>query len=224
MKSRLLVLVALTSVALAVAGCSARAATTPTAPAHTDPFDSAPCPTAVSPNPGNVVATPGIGIDTSKSYSAIVTTGKGTFTIQLYPDAAPTTVNNFVHLARCDYYNGVTFHRVIPGFVAQTGDPTGTGAGGPGYVIKDEINQHKQDKPGVVAMANAGPGTDGSQFYITLAKFSQAQEALLDKSYTVFGQVTQGMNVVLSLTPRDPSKNANAPPGDVIKSIKIVEK
>ncbi|MCA9872059.1 MAG: peptidylprolyl isomerase [Anaerolineales bacterium] len=141
----------------------------------------------------------------------------GEFTIQLFPESAPQTVNNFIFLANEGWFDGVTFHRVLPGFVAQTGDPTGTGGGGPGYTIPNEIDPAlSHNKAGMVAMANAGPDTNGSQWYITLADVSQ-----LDGGYTIFGQVTEGMDVVQGITPRDPSVDPNAPPGDKIESVTI---
>ena len=116
--------------------------------------------------------------------------------IQLYADQAPLAVNSFVFLAKQGWFDGVTFHRVIPGFVAQTGDPSGTGKGGPGYFFKNEVSDLRYDKPGVVGMANSGPDTNGSQFFITYAP-----QPSLDGSYTIFGQVIQGMDVVENLTP-----------------------
>ena len=165
-------------------------------------------------------AAPAMQIDVNKSYTASLHTAKGDIVIEFYPKSAPLTVNNFVFLARQGYYDGATFHRVLPGFVAQGGDPTGTGTGGPGYKFADEIDPSlKFDGPGIVAMANAGPNTNGSQFFITYA----AQPAL-NGGYTIFGHVTGGMDVANKLTPRDPSQNPNAPPGDAITSVTITEK
>ncbi len=164
-------------------------------------------------------AAPAMQIDVSKSYTATLHTVKGDIVIELLPQAAPVTVNNFVFLARQHYYDGVTFHRVLPGFMAQGGDPTGTGSGGPGYFIPNEDSDLTFDGPGVVAMANSGRDRNGSQFFITYA----AQPSL-DGGYTIFGLVTGGMDVVQSITPRDPSKTPNAPPGDKINSITIEEK
>ena len=126
-------------------------------------------------------------------------TNKGTIEIELFADAAPVTVNNFVFLAREGFYNGVTFHRVIPNFVIQGGDPTGTGSGGPGYRFKDEFvgNPHKHGT-GYLSMANAGPGTNGSQFFIT-----HSPQPHLDGRHTVFGKVTSGMDVVNSIKQGD---------------------
>ncbi len=165
---------------------------------------------------------PAMQIDVNKSYTATLHTSKGDIVIQLLPKSAPLAVNSFVFLARQGYFDGVTFHRVLPGFVAQGGDPTGSGTGGPGYQFASEIDPAlKFDGPGIVAMANAGPGTNtnGSQFFITYA----AQSAL-NGGYTIFGRVTSGMDVAKNLTPRDPSQNPNAPPGDAITSVAIVEK
>jgi cyclophilin family peptidyl-prolyl cis-trans isomerase len=164
-------------------------------------------------------AAPAMQIDVSKSYTATLHTVKGDIVIELLPQAAPVTVNNFVFLARRGYYDGVTFHRVLPGFMAQGGDPTGTGTGGPGYFIPNEDSDLTFDGPGVVAMANSGRDRNGSQFFITYA----AQPSL-DGGYTIFGRVTSGMDVAQSITPRDPSKTPNAPPGDKINSVTIEEK
>jgi cyclophilin family peptidyl-prolyl cis-trans isomerase len=143
--------------------------------------------------------------------------GGGEFLIELNQASAPLAVNNFVFLASEGWYDGVTFHRVLPGFMAQTGDPTGTGMGGPGYEFVNEIDPDlSHDGPGVVAMANSGPDTNGSQFYITLAPATH-----LDGGYTIFGRIIEGMDVVEAITPRDPSIDPQAPPGDMIKSVTI---
>ncbi len=158
-------------------------------------------------------------IDLAKQYFATVTMAKGgSFVIQLFPDKAPITVNSFVFLAREGYFDGVTFHRVLEGFMAQTGDPTGTGSGGPGYEFINEDNNLLFDKPGVVAMANAGRDTNGSQFFIT---FGPAEH--LNGGYTIFGQVIDGMDVVYNITLRDPNE-LPAYQGDAIEKIIITEK
>ena len=161
---------------------------------------------------------PAFSIDSSKQYIATLHTEKGDIVIQLYADKAPLAVNSFVFLSQQGWFNGVTFQRVIPGFVAQAGDPSGTGKGGPGYFFKNEVSDLRYDKPGVVGMANSGPDTNGSQFFITYAP-----EPSLDGSYTIFGQVIKGMDVVESLTPRDPSQSGDLPPGDKIVNVTIEE-
>ncbi len=158
-------------------------------------------------------------IDPFKRYTATLKTAQGDIVVELYAEQAPITVNNFVFLARQGWFDGAPFHRVLPGFVAQTGDPTGTGYGGPGYYIKNEIvPELKFDAAGVLGMANSGADTNGSQFFITLAP-----AANLDGQYTVFGQVLQGLDVVQALTPRDPQQNPEAPPGDLLLSVVIEE-
>lgn len=163
-------------------------------------------------------APPPMTIDENATYLAHVSMEDGgEFVIELLPQSAPQTVNSFVFLANEGWFDGVTFHRVLEGFVAQTGDPSGTGMGGPGYVIPNEIDPDlSHDTPGIVAMANSGPDTNGSQWYVTLGDVSQ-----LDGSYTIFGRVIEGMDVVEAITPRNPASNPNAPPGDAISAITI---
>jgi peptidylprolyl isomerase len=173
---------------------------------------------AASPAAGQYATPPAMAIDPTKSYTAVLETDKGTIRIKLLPDIAPQTVNSFVFLARQGYFNGITFHRVIAGFMAQGGDPTGTGYGGPGYNLPDEFSDRPIDR-GVVAMANTGqPNSGGSQFFIMYAR-----RADLDGKYTVFGEVTEGMDVAEKLTPRNPQQNPNAPPGDRIIKVTIEE-
>ncbi len=163
---------------------------------------------------------PPVLIDPLKQYIATIQTERGDIVIELFPDVAPITVNSFVFLARNGWFDGVTFHRVIPGFMAQAGDPSGTGMGGPGYVFKNEVSPDLSfDRKGLVAMANAGPDTNGSQFFITYGPAEQ-----LTGQYTIFGEVIEGMEVVESITPRDPSQGVDLPPGDVIVSIVIEER
>ncbi len=132
---------------------------------------------------------------------AIVETNKGVFTIEFLDEHTPNTVKNFVSLAKSDYYNGVTFHRVIPEFVVQGGDPTGSGSGGPGYQIADEVdNPVQQHSLGALSMANAGPNTNGSQFFIVLNPNNCKH---LNGKHTVFGKVVDGMNVVNTITQGD---------------------
>jgi cyclophilin family peptidyl-prolyl cis-trans isomerase/protein-disulfide isomerase len=163
---------------------------------------------------------PPVTIDPKKQYLAILHTEKGDITLELFADKAPLAVNSFIFLARNHWYDGVTFHRVIPGFVAQAGDPTGTGIGGPGYAFDNEISPDlKFDGPGVLGMANAGPGSNGSQFFITYSAVPR-----LNGGYTIFGKLVAGMDVLQKLTPRDPSTSMDLPPGDKVLSVEIVEK
>jgi peptidyl-prolyl cis-trans isomerase B (cyclophilin B) len=138
-------------------------------------------------------------LDLAKTYTGTIRTNRGDIELELFAPEAPKTVNNFVFLARDGYYDGLTFHRVIPGFVAQAGCPHGTGTGGPGYTFEDETkgNPHKNEK-GSLSMANAGPNTNGSQFFIC-----HESQPHLDGKHTVFGKVTNGMDVVLSLEQGD---------------------
>ena len=163
---------------------------------------------------------PPITIDSAKQYTATLKTEKGDIVLEFYPDVAPMAVNSFIFLARNGWFDGVTFHRVLPGFVAQAGDPTGTGFGGPGYAFDNEVSPDlKFDQAGVLGMANAGPGSNGSQFFITLGPTPH-----LDGGYTIFGRVIEGLDVVNSLTERNPEQNANLPPGDKILSVSIEER
>jgi cyclophilin family peptidyl-prolyl cis-trans isomerase len=134
--------------------------------------------------------------------SATLHTSEGAIELELYPDDAPKTVENFVKLSRDGFYEGVIFHRVIPDFMIQGGDPTGTGTGGPGYEFEDEFNQHKVVR-GALAMANAGPNTNGSQFFIVTAEATP----WLDGKHTVFGKVTSGMDVVDRISEADRDAN-----------------
>ncbi|MDP2777202.1 MAG: peptidylprolyl isomerase, partial [Anaerolineales bacterium] len=162
---------------------------------------------------------PPFNIDTSRQYIATLKTEKGDIVIGLFPDKAPLAVNSFVFLARAGWFDGVTFHRVIPGFAAQAGDPSGTGRGNAGYLFNNEINNLLFDKPGLAGMANFGPDTNGSQFFIT---FAPAPD--LNGSYTIFGRVLSGLDVAEQLTARDPSQGTLLPPGDKIISVTIEEK
>lgn len=160
---------------------------------------------------------PSGALDTTKSYTARFKTEKGDIVVELYADRAPLTVENFVNLARAGFYDGTTFHRVIRGFMAQGGDPTGTGTGGPGYQFGDEFHPSlRHDGAGVLSMANAGAGTNGSQFFIT-----HGPTPHLDDRHSVFGRVTEGMDVVQALRERDPQFDKN--PGDRIDTIEITE-
>jgi cyclophilin family peptidyl-prolyl cis-trans isomerase len=134
--------------------------------------------------------------------AATLHTNHGAIAVELFDDEAPKTVENFLKLARDGFYDGVIFHRVIPDFMIQGGDPTGTGRGGPGYTFEDEINQHKVER-GALAMANAGPDTNGSQFFVVTTQAAP----WLDGKHTVFGQVTEGMDVVDAISGVDTDPN-----------------
>ena len=160
---------------------------------------------------------PAMGIDVSKQFFATVTMANGgEFKIQLFPDKAPRTVNSFVFLACSGFFDGITFHRVLEGFMAQGGDPTGTGTGGPGYQFADEFSDLTFDRAGLLAMANSGPNTNGSQFFITFGPTPH-----LNNLHTIFGEVVEGMDVVNALTLRDPQTDTF--PGDAIQSVTITE-
>jgi cyclophilin family peptidyl-prolyl cis-trans isomerase len=166
-------------------------------------------------------AYPEMVINTENEYEAIITTNKGDIRLELFDDEAPLTVNNFVFLANQGFYDGVIFHRVLPDFMAQGGDPTGSGTGGPGYSFEDETdNGLAFDKRGLLAMANSGPATNGSQFFITFAPTPH-----LNGNHTIFGEVIEGDGVLSALTLIDPSGQqapADATP-DVIERIEIIE-
>jgi peptidyl-prolyl cis-trans isomerase B (cyclophilin B) len=142
---------------------------------------------------------PAMQIDAKKSYTATIKTDRGDIVIDLFADKTPTTVNNFVFLAKDGFYNGVKFHRVIPDFMVQTGDPEGSGRGGPGYRFGDEFHPDlRHTGPGILSMANSGPGTNGSQFFITHVKTDW-----LDGKHSVFGKVSEGMDVVNAIQQGD---------------------
>ncbi len=167
---------------------------------------------------GQYSAPPPMTIDASKNYTATITTPRGDIVIKLRPDLAPQTVNSFVFLAREGYYDGLTWHRVIADFMAQGGDPTGTGGGGPGYTIPAEFSDVSFDRPGILAMAR--PGNDingnGSQFFITTAPATY-----LDGQYTVFGEVISGQEIVDGIPLRDPMSATE--PGESMLKITITE-
>ena len=150
---------------------------------------------------------PTMEIDPQIQYTADIQTSEGNISVELLPDEAPKTVNNFVFLARQGYYDGVTFHRVIDGFMIQTGDPTGTGRGGPGYRFEDEPVRRRYTR-GIVAMANSGPNTNGSQFFIV-----HGADVGLPPSYTIFGRVTTGMDAVdtIATAPKQPGGEGSSP-------------
>jgi len=163
---------------------------------------------------------PGMAIDSSKRYTAVFKTNHGNMRVTLFADKAPQTVNNFVFLARDGFYDNTTFHRVIPDFMVQGGDPTGTGRGGPGYRFNDEAGGLglKHDGPGVLSMANAGPNTNGSQFFIT-----HVATPWLDGKHAVFGKIAdqESLNVLFKIHERDPMQASD--PGDSLLSVEIIE-
>jgi cyclophilin family peptidyl-prolyl cis-trans isomerase len=143
---------------------------------------------------------PEFKLDLKKKYKAKFSTSKGEIVVELFAQQVPNTVNNFVFLAREGYYDGTMFHRVIKDFMAQGGDPTGTGRGGPGYSFRDEFDpKMHHDQAGILSMANAGPNTNGSQFFLTTVP-----TPWLDGKHAVFGKVVEGLDVLLSIPPRDP--------------------
>ena len=160
---------------------------------------------------------PDMTIDPEAEYYAVFKTEKGDIRVKLFAAEAPITVNNFVFLARDGFYNDTHFHRVLENFMAQGGDPSNTGAGGPGYQFQDEIAASLQfDRAGLLAMANAGPNTNGSQFFITFA-----ETPWLNGNHTIFGEVVEGMDVLFSISLRDPRGAAS--PGDLLETVEIEE-
>jgi cyclophilin family peptidyl-prolyl cis-trans isomerase/2-hydroxychromene-2-carboxylate isomerase len=163
---------------------------------------------------------PSITVQQSKQYIATLHTQNGNVVIQLFADKAPMTVNSFLFLVREGWYDNITFHRVIPDIFAQTGDPSGTGKGNPGYYIITEIDPRLTfDKPGMVAMVNSGPDTSGSQFFITYAPVPD-----YNGQFTIFGEVLSGMDVLKQLHPRNAEPGIDTPPGDKLISITIEER
>ena len=163
---------------------------------------------------------PAVTVQRNKQYIATLHTEKGDVVLQLFADKAPMTVNSFLFLARNGWYDDITFHRVLPDLFAQTGDPSGTGKGNPGYYIITEIDPSLTfNKPGMVAMVNSGPDTSGSQFFITYAPAAQ-----YDGQYTIFGEVLSGMDVLQQLTPRDAQPGTDTPPGDRLIRVTIEER
>jgi cyclophilin family peptidyl-prolyl cis-trans isomerase/predicted DsbA family dithiol-disulfide isomerase len=163
---------------------------------------------------------PSMTIDPDRQYIVTLKTEKGDIVLELFPNQAPLAVNNFVFLIRNGWYDHVMFHRVIPNYIAQAGDPSGTGYGGPGYAFENEIVAALTfDREGLLGMANAGEGSNGSQFFIT---YGPAEN--LNGRYTIFGQVITGMEVVRNLTPRNTDQNADLPPGDLILAATVEEK
>ena len=224
------------SVSLVVGLAACGAEPEPTAPPASPPAPPPGPPAKVAPK--QYSGPPPMTIDANKSYTATVEMEKGgSFVVELYHKEAPNTVNSFVFLARDGFYDGVTFHRVIPGFMAQGGDPTGTGSGGPGYRFDNEFHPtRRHDAPGIMSMANSGVrngrGTNGSQFFLMFVPDSRLDGLNADGSskdcnqagvscHSVFGKVIQGIAVVNAITPRNPA--AATALGDTIKTITIQE-
>ena len=194
-------------------------AATPTPASEAAPASGAGAPPSSGGEDGGrrlYAAPPPMTIDPARSYEAVIRTERGDVRITLLPEDAPGYVNNFVFLAREGFYDGLTFHRVVPGFVAQAGDPTGTGSGSSGYNLAEERNGLPLGA-GVLSMAKGGAVVSGSQFFVTLAPTPH-----LEGSFTAFGRVASGLDVLQSLTPRDPQRPGQ-PPGDRILAIDIVE-
>ena len=220
--------------ALSVFGCAPGGGASPTqAPTAAAPKAEPAAKAAASPAANTTGAAkkvkewpsaPLMAIDPNKQYSAIIATNVGEMKAQLFPKDAPNTVNNFVFLAREGFYDGVPFHRIISGFMVQTGDPTGSGRGGPGYRFNDELPREREYERGVLAMANAGPNTQGSQFFIC----HQDLKGRLPKNYSIFGKVTEGLDTLdkIASTPvrPGPSGEASSPTQEVrITSVTISE-
>jgi len=169
---------------------------------------------------------PAMQIDTSKVYLATVDTSLGAFKIQLFANETPKTVNNFIFLSQQGFYNGVIFHRIIKSFMIQTGDPTGAGTGGPGYKFTDELPPKHSYDPGIIAMANSGPDTNGSQFFICTG--TNAKSLNNSPNYTQFGQVVEGMDIVLKIASvpvgaGNPGENSRPTKPPVINKITITQ-
>ncbi len=217
---------AATDTPLAVVDTPVPAATP--APAQVDAGPTVPAPAKLaegsasgkqpSERDGMYTAPPTMTIDTAKFYYATLKTARGDIKVQLFAERVPKTVNNFVFLARDGFYNNTTFHRVLDGFMAQAGDPAGTGGGGPGYEFEDEFFPGLGfDRPNLLAMANRGPTTNGSQFFITLAPTEW-----LNGLHTIFGEVIAGQDILAKLTRRDPNENPTTP-GDTLYTVEIEE-
>ena len=189
----------------------------------TPPVIGTPTPQSLQTQSGRLIRQyarpPEMTIDPDAQYAADIQTNQGTITVELFADEAPITVNNFVFLARQSFYDGVLFHRVIPNFMIQGGDPTGTGGGGPGYQFEDEIVPSLTfDRAGLLAMANAGPGTNGSQFFITVAPTPH-----LTGAHTIFGQVTAGQAIADTISVSRSDQSSRPIEEVIIQHIEIKE-
>lgn len=213
--------------AILIAGC-AGAKPAPQPPANQPPAQQTQQPAQAQAKQWSTP--PAMQIDVNKQYTATLKTSMGDITIQLFPKESPKTVNNFVFLARQGFYDGVIFHRIIKTFMVQTGDPKGDGTGGPGYKFEDELPPKHSYEPGIVAMANSGPNTQGSQFFICTGTDCKGLDDPKYNKYTQFGKVTAGMDVVQAIAAvpvaanplnGEPSKPTNPP---TIKSVVVDEK
>ncbi len=212
MKIKALIFVAVALASFTLAACSGSGDATPTASVSNTQTAGESAITQYS-------SPPAMSIDSEKSYTATLKTNHGDVTIELFAAEAPVTVNNFVFLARENFYDGVIFHRVIDGFMIQGGDPTGTGTGGPGYRFQDEIvSSLTFAEAGLLAMANAGPGTNGSQFFITVTPTPH-----LNGNHTIFGKVTDGYDVVLAISQVNTGPRDKPADDVVIESVEISE-
>jgi cyclophilin family peptidyl-prolyl cis-trans isomerase len=206
-KSRLNVLVLLSVSFVLLSGCASSGTGTTSAGTSAAPTSS--LEPSVSAKPKQWSKAPEMKIDPKKSYEAEMTTSKGNFTIQLFANEAPKTVNNFVFLAKEGYYDNVTFHRIIKSFMIQTGDPLGNGSGGPGYRFEDELKTPYKYEEGIVAMANSGANTNGSQFFICTGP-DAAISLNANPNYTIFGKVTAGMENVQKIADTPVKMNPNS--------------
>ena len=207
---------------LVVVSCGGAAPTPAPAPAPAptptpaQPPETSPEP-VVKPESKTYSEPPSMIIDTSKKYTAFIETEKGNLVLELFAKDVPVTVNSFVFLASEGFYDGTTLHRVIPGFMVQGGDPTGTGMGNAGYKFDDEFTEHTH-VAGALSMANSGPDTNGSQFFITYTP-----QHGLDGKHTVFGRLIEGMDVLEKLTPRDPNQNPQFEGDKIIRIYMVIE-
>ena len=233
---RWILLAALSAALVAAVACGSDEEITPTpVPIPTVAPTEAPSGAAAGLlGPGDTPAPPGGFLDTSKDYTAVFEMEKGgEIEIKLFDDLVPSIVENFINLSRIGFYDGVTFHRVLAGFMAQGGDPTGTGTGDPGYKFADEFNvDARHTKPGIISMANSGSDTNGSQFFIIFGPTPNldaydANDQLKNcasrsvSCHAVFGEVVNGMDVLNDIRLRDPGSDPN--PGDAIRTIRIIE-
>lgn len=231
--NKLLVLLVAVSTLLALSGCGVASTTVASVDSSAAESKATTESATTSSNEAAKVKSwtqpPATTIDVNKQYSAEISTSKGDFTIQLYAKDAPITVNSFVFLAKEHFYDGIIFHRIIESYMIQTGDPLGNGTGGPGYSIPDELNSPHQYEEGVVAMANAGPNTGGSQFFIGTGPDIDGLNAKKYANYTIFGKVSAGMDVVKQIAATPVGPNINGEPSKpteqvTINSVTITEK